>query len=32
MMLLRVLIAIAVVIQALSSFFPLLGNVLYKSG
>jgi len=32
MMILRVLIAIAVVIQALSSFFPLLGNVLYKSG
>ena len=32
MMIVRVLIAIAVVIQALSSFFPLLGNVLYKSG
>jgi len=32
MMILRVLIAIAVVLQALSSFFPLLGNVLYKSG
>ena len=32
MMILRILIAIAVVIQALSSFFPLLGNVLYKSG
>ena len=32
MMILRVLIAIAVVIQALSSFFPLLGNALYKSG
>ena len=32
MMILRVLIAVAVVIQALSSFFPLLGNVLYKSG
>jgi hypothetical protein len=32
MMILRVLIAVAVVIQALSSFFPLLGNVLYKAG
>ena len=32
MMILRVLIAVAVILQALSSFFPLLGNVLYKSG
>jgi peptidoglycan/LPS O-acetylase OafA/YrhL len=32
MMILRVLIALAVVIQALSSFFPLLGNVLFKVG
>jgi len=32
MMIVRVLIAVAVVIQALSSFFPLLANVLYKSG
>ena len=32
MMILRVLIAVAVVIQALSSSFPLLANVLYKTG
>jgi hypothetical protein len=32
MMILRVVLALAVVGQALSSFFPLLGNVLYKSG
>src|SRR4029078_10156514 len=32
MMILRVLLAMAVVLQALSSFFPLLGNALYKFG
>lgn len=32
MMILRIVLALAVVGQALSSFFPLLGNVLYKSG
>ena len=32
MMILRVLLAMAVLLQALSSFFPLLGNALYKFG
>jgi peptidoglycan/LPS O-acetylase OafA/YrhL len=32
MMILRVLLALAVIGQALSSFFPLLGAALYKSG